>query len=181
MRIKKVREEYFQWLRRFVGGKKKSKYGSYDKLLIFLHNTEFTWTIDMDSNRASDGKELRRRFGQEKKLSRETVDKNLNGPCSVLEMMVALAIRCERDVMGDPDAGDQTGQWFWEMVSNLGLGHMTDTWYDETKTRRVIFRLLKRGYEPDGTGGLFKVRNSHYDMRTVEIWYQLMWYLDERD
>ena len=57
------RKEYFRWLCQFVYGKKKSKFGSYDKLLDILHNTEFTWTIDMDSNRADDGKSLRRRFG----------------------------------------------------------------------------------------------------------------------
>lgn len=181
MRINNVREEYFEWLRRFVCGQKKSKYGSYDKLLIFLHNTEFTWTIDMDSNRASDGRELRRRFGQEKKLSRETVDNFLNGPCSVLEMMIALANRCERDIMSDPEAGNRTGQWFWEMVANLGLGQMTDGRYDEDKTRRVIFHFLTRSYEPDGKGGLFTVHNCRFDLRTVEIWCQAMWYLDEQD
>ena len=94
-------------------------------------------------------------------------------------MMVALADRCEKRIMADPDIGDRTGQWFWGMIANLGLGGMTDERFDEAKTRRIISRLLTRNYEPDGKGGLFTVANSRYDMRTVEIWFQAMRYLDE--
>ena len=168
MRNENERKEYFNWLCRFVTGKKKSKYGSYEKLLHILHNTDFTWTIPMDSNRADDGKELRRRFGI------DISDK----PCSVLEMMVALAIRCERSVMSNPDVGDRTGPWFWGMIANLGLNHMTDSRFNEAETREIVSRLLARQYAPDGKGGLFTVPNSRYDMRTVEIWYQAMWSLE---
>lgn len=170
---KTIGKEYFDWLCRFVKGKNKSKYGSYDKLLIFLHKTDFEWTltIPMDANRAEDGKELRRRFGM------EIGEK----PCSVLEMMIALADRCEKQIMYDPDVGDRTGQWFWGMIVNLGLGGITDERYDEEKVKGIISRLLTRSYEPDGKGGLFTVRNTRYDMRTVDIWCQAMWYLDEQD
>ena len=179
MRIKTIRKEYFQWLRRFICGAKLSKYGSYDKLLQYLHNMEFTWTIPMDSNRAGDGKGLRLRFVSEKRIPRETVELYLNGPCSVLEMMVALADRCETRIMSDPDIGDRTGLWFWSMITNLGLGSMTDGRFDEAQARQIISRFLTRDYEPDGTDGLFIVHNSRYDMRTVEIWIQAMWYLEE--
>lgn len=179
MRIETIRKEYFRWLRQFVCGAKRSKFGSYDMLLLSLHNTEFTWTMPMDSNRAGDGKELRLRFASKKRIPREMAELYLNGPCSVLEMMVALADRCEKRIMADPDIGDRTGQWFWGMIANLGLGGMTDERFDEAKTRRIISRLLTRNYEPDGKGGLFTVINSRYDMRTVEIWFQAMRYLDE--
>ena len=43
-------------------------------------------------------------------------------PCSVLEMMIALSMRCEEQIMDDPDIGNRTGQWFWDMIDNLGLG-----------------------------------------------------------
>ena len=179
MRNETARKEYFNWLCRFVSGKKKSKFGSYNKLLNNLHNTEFTWTIPMDANRAEDGKELRCRFVRERRLSLQNGlylgDKN----CSVLEMIVALAIRCEENVMRNPDVGDRTGQWFWSMIVNLGLGRMTDDRFDEAKTQAIISRFLARRYEPNGEGGLFTVRNCRFDLRTVEIWYQAMWRLDE--
>ena len=102
----------------------------------------------------------------------------LYGPCSVLEMMLGLAIRCEEDYMDNPVKGNRTGQWFWGMVVNLGLGAMDDSKFDKVFVEDAVRRFLNREYEPDGTGGLFKIRNCDRDLRYVEIWWQLCWYLD---
>lgn len=142
-----------------------------------LHNIEFRYSIQMDENRADDGIELRYRFAREKRCEDYDID-YLDGPCSVLEMMIALAIRCEEDIMDDPSYGNRTGQWFWGMVVNLGLGSMTDSRYNKRFVDNCIDIFLNREYEPDGRGGLFRIRNCEYDLRTVEIWYQLCWYLD---
>lgn len=80
--------------------------------------------------------------------------------------------------MDDPTMGDRTGQWFWGMIINLGLGCMTDDQYDEEYVESVVRRFLNREYEPDGRGGLFRVRRCEYDLRNVEIWDQLGWYLN---
>ena len=64
------------------------------------------------------------------------------------------------------------------MLHNLGLDSMTDDRFDVRYVEAVILRFLNREYEPDGTGGLFKIKNCKYDLRDVEIWYQLNWYLD---
>ena len=37
---------------------------------------------------------------------------------------------------------------------------------------------MNRTYSPDGDGGLFTVRNCDRDLRNVEIWIQMCWYLD---
>jgi hypothetical protein len=92
-------------------------------------------------------------------------------------MMIALSIRCEEDTMDDPDIGDRTGQWFWSMVVNLGLGSMNDAKYDRRYVEEIILRFLNREYEPDGRGGLFTVKNCSEDLRDVSIWYQMNWYL----
>jgi hypothetical protein len=94
-------------------------------------------------------------------------------------MMVALAVRCEEDMMYDPDYGDRTAQWFWGMVRSLGLGGMMDSVYDPDRVEAVIQRFLNRDYEPNGKGGLFTLRHAPFDARKVDIWYQLCWYLDE--
>jgi hypothetical protein len=91
-------------------------------------------------------------------------------------MMVALAIRAET-IMDDDGIGDRTGQWFWTMIHNLGLTPMTDGEFDRNRVDAIIARMLNREYEPDGSGGLFTVRNCVYDMRKIEIWCQLSWYL----
>jgi hypothetical protein len=134
----------------------------------------------MDGNRAEDGIDLRYRFGYEQGYDSPMIATLLDDrPCSVLEMLIALAIRCEEHIMDDPDIGNRTGQWFWNMIINLGLGFMDDTKFDENYVKDVISRFLYRKYKRNGEGGLFTVEHCKNDLRTVEIWYQMCWYLDE--
>ena len=166
--------EYFRWLYKFVCGDRYAKSISYRKLLKHLHEIEFTWLLHMDENRAQDGMDLRYRFAYDY-VSPAMVESELTGPCSVLEMMVALAIRCE-DFMDDPQIGDRTGQWFWSMVVSLGLGSMTDDRYNKDYVDEVIDIFLNREYAPNGKGGLFTLRRCNRDLRDVEIWHQMTWY-----
>ena len=55
--------EYFNWMYKLVCGNKHYNSIAYHKLLHALHNTEFTFLIDRDKNRASDGIDLRYQFG----------------------------------------------------------------------------------------------------------------------
>ena len=93
-------------------------------------------------------------------------------------MLIALAIRCEEHIMDDPDIGNRTGQWFGGMIDNLGLGSMYDENFDRDYVDEKIGIFLNRDYERNGKGGLFTVKHCKYDLRTVEIWYQMCWYLD---
>ena len=174
-----INEDYFEWLYEGMCGNRYSKKISYRKLLEHLHNTNFRYTISNDKNRASDGIDLRYSFAlsQGCEDEPELITDYLKGPCSVFEMMVALAQRCE-SVMDDPKIGDRTGQWFWGMINNLGLGGMNDNRYDKQYVNDVIDTFLDREYKSNGKGGLFTIRNCEYDLREVEIWYQLCWYLD---
>lgn len=169
-----VRREYFDWLTNLVCEGRLAKGVSYDKLLNQLHHIKFRYSIPKDENRAANGVALRYHFACE---HTGIEDRLLRGPCSVLEMMIALASHCE-EIMDDTRMGDRLGQWFWGMITNLGLGGMRDERYDERLVDEVIERFLDREYEPDGRGGLFTVRGCDYDLRRVEIWTQLLWYLD---
>ena len=172
----RIIDEYFEWLCELVDIRRFSKQVTYRKLLAHLNRIEFTWFIPFDDNRADDGIQLRRRFGLER--GDVSLQRYLGGPCSVLEMMVALAVRCEDWIMDDDQLGDRTGQWFWGMVHSLGLSPMTDPEFDREYTDNVIARFLNREYSPDGRGGLFTIKNYERDLRTVEIWCQLSWYLN---
>lgn len=168
--------DYFDWMYNLVCRNRYSKNISFKKLFSYLNDTKFTYSIRMDLNRAKDGTELRRRYANEFKIA--NIYDRICGPCSVLEMMIALAIRCEETIMDDENFGDRTDQWFWDMIKNLGLGHMDDDEFDEEYVSDVVTRFLNRDYEPDGRGGLFFVRNCDIDLRDVEIWIQMLWYLD---
>lgn len=175
-----LNDRYFKWMCRLVSDQRYLRGYSYHKLLKFLHNTVFRYTIPMDSNREADGINLRYRFGYENSYDEYIIVNYLNNqPCSVLEMMIALAIRCEEGIMSDPDIGDRTCQWFWGMITNLGLRGMNDINYDEYYVDQVIERFLNRDYKKNGEGGLFTVKHPRHDLREVEIWYQMCWYLDE--
>jgi hypothetical protein len=139
--------------------------------------TTFRYSIANDENRADDGINLRSRFIFDCSYNNSVLG-YLDGPCSVLEMLVALAHRCEEQIMDDPDIGDRTGQWFWMMIKNLGLESMTDDQFDEEFVNERVSIFLDREYESNGEGGLFVLDNCRYDLRTVEIWYQMCWYLN---
>lgn len=171
-----IRNEYFDWLFNIVSSRGRSESISYERLLMELHSIDFKWLLDGDSDRAEDGISLRYRFSLRSGYDEET--ECLDGPCSVLEMMIALAIRWEEDFMDDPLYGNRTGQWFWQMIVSLGLGSMTDERFDRRYVQERIDIFLNREYEPNGDGGLFTIRNCRYDLRDVEIWYQLNWYID---
>lgn len=172
-----INNEYFEWLFDLVCDRELSKTISYRKLLMLLRSIDFTYTIPRDENRAHDGLDLRRRFAIAIHNDPE-VAYEIDDPCSVLEMMIALAIRCEETIMDDPKIGDRTVQWFWGMINNLGVGDQTDKRFDKVFVTETIQRFLNREYAPDGRGGLFRVRNFRGDLRDVEIWVQLNWYLD---
>lgn len=174
-----LNNRYFDWMYQLVCSRKYTRGLSYQKLLNHLHGIDFYYTIGMDGNRADDGIELRYRFGHENSYEESMIASYLdNRPCSVLEMMLALAIRCEEQIMDDPDIGDRTGRWFWDMIGNLDLGSMSDSIFDRNYVNDVVFRFLDRDYERNGEGGLFTVDNGR-DLRSVEIWYQMLWYLND--
>jgi hypothetical protein len=80
--------------------------------------------------------------------------------------------------MEDPQIGNRTQQWFWGMIVNLGLGGMYNEHFNRQEANAIIRIFLDRDYEPNGRGGLFRIRNCDVDLRRVEIWKQLCWYLD---
>ena len=47
--------------------------------------------------------------------------------------------------------------------------------------QRIIDRFNQRAYQPNGAGGLFTLISPNVDMRQLDIWYQLMAYLNENN
>lgn len=173
-----VKELYFDWIYRNMCGIQ-NRNVSYKKLLSYLFNANFDYILPMDANRLEDGIDLRYRFGRDTGVPDYVIAAMDDTQCSILEMMVALAFRCEEHIMNDPDMGDRVAQWFWNMIMSLGLSSMTDKNYDQRLVDSVLYRFINREYEPSGKGGLFTIESGKYDMRNVDIWYQMMFYLNE--
>ena len=174
-----LRESYFNWMLGLVEAEKQKR--PYYVLLDYLNSIDFDYSIDMDANRFEDGIDLRYRFGYDHGLDESIIEMQLDDhACSVLEMMVALSLKIEEHIMNDPDIGDRTHEWFWERIDNLGLSDMDDTYFDEEITFEIVERFLTREYKKNGEGGLFIIYDKNKDMRDVEIWCQMNWYLVEQ-
>ncbi len=178
--IDEINNQYFEWLYKLGMGEKRFSNLCYIKLFKILNSIDFNFTIPMDDNRATDGIDLRYRFGYEYSYENYIIADCLDiHPCSVLEMMIALSLRCDEHIMDNPDTENRVSKWFWDMIINLGLAKMSDDNFNKKYVKTAINRFMRREYEPNGKGGLFTIHNRNRDLRTVEIWYQACWYLDE--
>lgn len=176
-----TKDRYFTWMCSVINDEHNIS-SHYHILLSILNSMIFTYTIDLDSNREADGRYLRYQYGCDVGMSEDKITKLLDKEmyCSVLEMMVALAIRCEH-IMDNPEYGNRTSEWFWGMIRSLGLITMTDDRFNEAYVRKIVERFLNREYQYDGKGSLFTVKNPNEDLRDVEIWCQMCWFLDQID
>ena len=172
-----VRELYFEWLIDLLDRKRCKRYS---KLLSHLYDKDFEYSIRMDENRYKDGITLRHYYAEYKHLPDELVSDELCGfDCSILEMMVALSMRCE-DIMSYSSTDDRTAVWFWNMIDNLGLSYYDDRHYNYQDVEEILDIFLNREYKPNGEGGLFTIHNPPCDIRDAEIWCQMTWYLNEQ-
>ena len=177
---------YYDWLKMVCFNHSNTVSNKYTWLLYKLHSTKFIYTLRMDENRYIDGINLRGRFlneidSSDSSLVTNCIPPELNGGCSMLEMMVALAIKCEEEIMSNESIGDRTSMWFCEMLINMGLWKYTDLYISQSPNSKneistIIDNVLNRRYARDGTGGLFKT-NDGTDMLTTDIWYQMCKYL----
>ena len=154
----------------------------YEKLLWHLYNIPFKYHFLMDENRYEDGANLIRHFVGDTEIDYAEAEEGLswkNLPCSMLEMMVALALRIERTIMVDVNYGDRTGMWFWGMINNLGLSPFINQAFDPVLVNAIVENFLEGNYDEHGNGGLFYVEYPDQPLNQIDIWKQLMWYLHE--
>lgn len=170
-----IRRRYFEWIYRLVLGATVHDKEMFKEILRVIHNITFWYTIPMDGNREADGINLRYRFGYEEDIPDYIIAKTLDTvPCSVLEMMAALCLRYEEQIAGkDPFNNNYIPSgMFLNMLVSMGILK------PNANIEEAIARCLDRNYSPNGDGGLFTV-SRNVDMRSVEIWYQMMYWLEE--
>lgn len=171
-------KEYFEWLINKVFNPEQTHLlNRYTKLLSYLFNVDFYSAIENDENREEDGLALRNYFMDLHPGIYPDALSALSNRSSVLEMMIALADRCETHIMSNPQYGDRTYVWFWSMIENLDLLKCDNENFNKDYADFIIFRFLNREYEPNGKGGLFTTNDESVDMRNIEIWCQLHMFL----
>lgn len=161
---------YLDWLMGLVGVG-----DEYVNLCGQLLRTDYIYTVGNDVNRAIEGIGLRQEYEESYGFVKELAGRE----CSLLEMLVELAIRCD-GVMYDPGLGERPEYWFGIFLGNLKLSNYTNNRYDPGKISDICERFNYRYYNSDGRrGGLFVVTFPKADLRVTELWYQMMWWLNE--
>ena len=173
-----MNEIYYRWLLELLDDEYVVDH--YKKLTEKLFETEFTWVMTFDENRAKDGLRLRKEFANQMGIdAQESPNLGALRACSVLEMLIGLARRAENDILWNPDFGDHTGHLFWEMIENLHLDIYDDYNWFEDEVDRILEIFLERKYAPDGDGNVFKLERS--DPRKIDLWLQLNRYIIEHE
>ena len=180
----KIRKLYFRWLFDHV----KNDSSSYLKLSEYLDCFPFRWTIPNDGNREQDAMMEREIFvhseSMDKSFSFGKIEEFYLEPVSIFEVMVALCKRMDYnlDELGQPS---QFPRWYEELLSNLKLKTFTNDKFESRQPNlkrvdSIIDKLLSREYDRYGNGSFFPLRTSgRTNMRTTEIWYQMMAYFNE--
>jgi hypothetical protein len=182
-----LREEYFSWLYKLVD----DRHRSYIKLARELHRKRFVWSVRNDENRCEDGLALRDRYIEISRLDEKHVEViyMMKEPCSVLEVLVSLAERMN-DLMYDlrDTRNNKTPKFFHHMLVNLNLNRFVDGYnlgrdFDpvtEAEIDEILEVWLGRSYGYDGFGGLFPLKKRPpSDQSRTELYYQMMYWLDE--
>ena len=161
--------DYYIWLCDVINLR---AHRGYSKLIKQLSEIEFYWSVANDGDRAEDGKRLRIDyiFDTDDRSDDSWVDE----PCSVLEMLIALASRLRNDIM--PEYDIETDDWFWKFISNLGLDLYNDRNWSKIEVGERVNSFLSR----DGKVVLFfSEKHTKKQHKKLEIWYQMHFWLAE--
>ena len=167
-------EDYIHWVMKDKLKLTDKELKRYRNLCIVSATIEFNWIHPMDENRATDGLELRDDFEYE---TGEYLDKSSGLPpnCSFFEMLAALSIRCENQLMRNLSLGDRTSKWFFEFLDNLGLDPELRT--DDIE--EIIINFMHGNYKSNGEGGMFPLKRRDINQRGEQLWKQMSAYISE--
>lgn len=159
---------YIHWVLKDKLGLNEKERRDNAHIVLTLTNVEFVWRHPMDENRALDGLGLRDDFEYE---TGEYLDKSSGLPpnCSMFEMLAALAIRCENQLMRNSLLGDRTSKWFFEFLDNLGI-------LDCDERDRIVEACEEF---MNGKKEMFPLKHKGIKQKNEQIWKQLMAYLNE--
>lgn len=170
--FKGATEDYFVWL---LEHQLNWKHGwrRYEELLRYLFDTPFRFCMAKDKNRVGDGLYLRVRF-----MDNTGLDISDQNDCSVLEMLIALAIRMDAEYVGDPGNPDPLNL-FLDFLDNLEILYINGLFHKEEVENKINL-WMDRKYRYNGDGGIFPLGDPMQDQRDIEIWRQMYAYITEK-
>lgn len=170
---------YFQWLIDPIPDSDR-----YSMLLFTLLSKDYYYSPDIpiDGCRGNDGLDLRRHYIEHTGLSGVHKLYFYERPCSVLEWLLAMARRCEDQVMFNAYEGDRTMLWFWSMIDNMGLSKYDDsvwTFQIRAMISAKLDDILARRFPEDGAGSPFPLKETNVNIQKCDWWKALNLWLNE--
>lgn len=144
----------------------------YSKLLDRLFDTPFVAILSSDINRVDDGLYLRTEY------PRRISEVLQEYPCSVLEVLIALAKRMDIEYVGTPGL-DRTHDIFYLFLDNLGLLYYNNRRYREREVYDILDTWMRRKFLSNGEGSIFPLHRCIRDQRNNSIWSQMQSYIIE--
>lgn len=179
-----IDDEYFGWMlnKIFQSEEMLNKYLAVSRE---MHSIIFEFDMSSDENRQKDAQDLRYKFGSEVGYTEAEICRTLDMQAPTLfEVIVALLDRVQENVLCDLEQGITNQEIFIDILKSLKIsdiyGQYNMSGDEATEFYEAIYTLYSRRYSYYGEGGLFTVSNPKQDMRVTDIWYQFMWYLDEK-
>lgn len=174
-----IQDAYFRWLYFQVFDTwNPISIQSFTVVAALMHQVIFVSLVDHDENRIADAAELRNEFQRQSGSMGPIETADLMEPdASVFEVLIALAKKADLQIALSP------GLWFRIFIENLRLDAHNDR-FCRTRTtfpiERIINRFNQRQYTKKGQGNIFAFRKPPWDVRTIEIWYQMGAYMTEQ-
>lgn len=173
-KLSELEQSYYEWLLELAI----APTFRYTRLCEELYSIRFYAMNESDQNRASDGLSLRWRFAYLNHIPQEEYEGLKTGhPCSVLEVMVAMAVRCEEEFLATRE-DYAIPHLFYQMLENIGIQTMDDLRYSASVVRTQIHKTIERDYTPNGRGNFFYIPGYPGDLRTTELWLQMTAYVN---
>lgn len=166
---------YYEWLVGIFADADRTLFNprDYSKLLKKLYSTTFIVKEYDDLHRSGDGLFMRSCFSTEVGLNDFKMEQFMDIPCNMLEMLVGLSARIEREYLGgDWEEGNRTWLWFYSMLDSLGLSGMKNRSYASGEVEDILFEFMNYEVESNGKGSLFYIPGTA-DGARLNIWAQM--------
>lgn len=183
MSYERITTEYLCYLMNRAQIEAEGSYG-YLKLCEILQDVSFLPILEMDENRCSECRTLRKDFaeGYDDGVI-DILDGLLPEGGTMMELLLVLAEKMNYD-LSDSEYESGTGKWFREMLENCGLILDCNSTFLENKQKEnevhdILDVIIFRKFGWDGEGGLFPLRWAKHDQRDMELIIQMNDYIEE--
>lgn len=179
-------DNYLRWLYFDVLDGPERRFKTYNSLFETLLLEPYIPLHHMDRNRFKDALTMRNEYilgdlvgyGGPYESSEECKDckdeiEDILPECSVLEMLIALAVRMEKEIMAPANGDNDYFRWFWGMICTLELDDFDEKHYDEGWIKKITDDFLR------GERYIFRLKGGPEVNDGLQIWDQMNRFLVE--